>query len=575
MASNLAVLSAPARSPVQRPDMTQTAAEPTIVVVDDEQLNVELLSRIIERAGLGRCRGYSDARSALEAINGSEPDLVLLDVHLPGMDGFAAMEALQRRLSPDAFVPVVFLTGDVDRDVRTHALRAGAKDFITKPFDIDEVVLRCRNLLETRRLHQELRIHNLALLSEVHERTMALEAAHQDRLAVATALGRPRPVESSEEAATFLCREIAEYRDVAGAAIIVFGPAGRASPLAVEGSAGEPLHVGRSLPAARSEALRERASHGPWVENPVNMEGLPEGASNGSGNAPPARLLAPLHSGRSLVGVLAVAASRELDAARLATLLPTVVEYAALAGAIVGPDLLARQREVDLRRTIEAIVRRSAFKPVFQPIVDLESGRILGHEALTRFADGERPERRFADAEAIGLGVELEIACLGAALEHARSLPGEGWLSLNVSPDIVLASDVLREVVGGADMPVVLEITEHVPVDDYGTFRAAIDRVGDDVRFAIDDAGAGFSSFRHIVELRPDFVKLDIGLVRAIDSDPVRQALVSGMDYFALKTNCTLIAEGIETAAEKETLHSLAVELGQGFLLGRPAGIAA
>jgi EAL domain-containing protein (putative c-di-GMP-specific phosphodiesterase class I)/FixJ family two-component response regulator len=557
------VLSTPGHRTDAVADMIQTAAEPTIVVVDDEQLNVELLSRIIERAGLGRCLGFSDARTALAAINGSEPDLVLLDVHLPGMDGFAALDALQRRLAPDAFVPVVFLTGDVDRDVRTHALAAGAKDFITKPFDIDEVVLRCRNLLETRRLHEELRVHNRALRSEVHERTVALEAAHQDRLAVATALGRPRPVESSEEAATVLCREIADYGDVAGAVIIVFGPAGRASPLALAGSAGEPLHVGRSLPAARSAALRERASAGPWVENP------------GASASTPARLLAPLHSGRSLVGVLAVTTNRELDAGRLATLLPTVVEYAALAGAILGPNLLARQREVDLRETIEAIVRRAAFKPVFQPIVELESGRVLGHEALTRFADGERPERRFADAEALGLGVELELACMGAALEHARSLPGDGWLSLNVSPDVVLASDVLREVVGHADQPIVLEITEHLPVDDYSVFRSAIDQIGGGVRFAIDDAGAGFSSFRHIVELRPDFVKLDIGLVRAIDTDPVRQALVSGMDYFALKTNCTLIAEGIETSAEKDTLRSLAVELGQGYLLGRPEGIAA
>jgi CheY-like chemotaxis protein len=238
--------------------VTQTAPEPMIVVVDDEQLNVELLSRIIERAGLGRCLGFSDARSALDAINGSEPDLVLLDVHLPGMDGFAALEALKQRLAPDAFVPVVFLTGDVDRAVRTHALTAGAKDFITKPFDIDEVVLRCRNLLETRRLHEELKVHNQALRSEVHERTVALQAAHDDRLAVATALGRPRPVESSEEAAAALCGEIATYVDVAGAAIIVFGPAGRASPLAIEGSAGEPLHVGRSLTSNRSASLRER-----------------------------------------------------------------------------------------------------------------------------------------------------------------------------------------------------------------------------------------------------------------------------------------------------------------------------
>ena len=562
-------------SPSDRADRAKRSSAPdgeaTILVVDDERLNVELLSRIIERAHLGRCLGFEDARSALAELTRVEPDLILLDVHLPGMDGFAMLDKVKAALPPDAFVPVVFLTGDVDRAVRTRALQAGAKDFITKPFDLDEVVLRCRNLLETRRLHEELRTNNLALRSEVHERTLALEAAHRDRLAVATALGRPRPVESSEEAAEVLCREIADFGDVAGAAIIVFGPAGRASPLAVQGSLGEPLHADRTLPAARTAALRERAANGPWIEDPSN--GVV--GSSATTERSPARLMAPLHSGRSLVGVLAVATTRPLDAARLATLLPTVVEYAALAGAIVGPDLLARMRETDLRRTIEAIVGRNAFKPVFQPIVDLEEGTVLGHEALTRFDDGARPERRFADAEALGMGVELELACLGAALEHARSLPGEGWLSLNVSPDLVLASDVLSEIVAGAPRPVVLEITEHVPVNDYGEFRAAIDRVGRDVRFAIDDAGAGFSSFRHIVELKPDFVKLDIGLVRAIDTDPVRQALVSGMDYFALKTNCTLIAEGIETRAERDTLQSLAIELGQGFLLGRPEGVAA
>jgi EAL domain-containing protein (putative c-di-GMP-specific phosphodiesterase class I)/DNA-binding response OmpR family regulator len=545
--------------------------EPTIFVIEDEPANVELLSRIVERAGLGRCLGFGDAPSALAALADVEPDLVLLDVHLPGMDGFVALEELKARLPADAFVPVVFLTGDLDRATRTRALRAGAKDFITKPFDIDEVALRCRNLLETRRLHEELRANNIELRSEVHERTLALEAAHRDRLAVATALGRPRPVESSEEAAELLCREIADFVDVGGASIIVFGPAGRASPLAVEGSVGEPLRAGRSLPAARSAALRERAANGPWIEESANGNG----GSSATMERAAARLLAPLHSGRALVGVLAVATDRPLDAALLATLLPTIVEYAALAGAIVGPDLLARQRETDLRQTIEAIVQRSLFKPVFQPIVDLESSAILGHEALTRFADGARPERRFADADAIGMGVELELACLGAALEHARSLPGEGWLSLNVSPDLVLASDVLGQVVADSPRPVVLEITEHVRVHDYGEFRVAIERIGHDVRFAIDDAGAGFSSFRHIVELSPDFVKLDIGLVRAIDTDPVRQALVSGMDYFALKTNCTLIAEGIETTAERDTLQSLAIELGQGFLLGRPEGVAA
>jgi EAL domain-containing protein (putative c-di-GMP-specific phosphodiesterase class I) len=128
----------------------------------------------------------------------------------------------------------------------------------------------------------------------------------------------------------------------------------------------------------------------------------------------------------------------------------------------------------------------------------------------------------------------------------------------------------LRSILAAASCPIVLEITEHVPIGDYTAFRRALTALGRDVRFAVDDAGAGFSSFRHILELRPDFVKLDIELVRAIERDPARQAFVAGMVYFATKTGCTLIAEGIESSPERVTLRDLFVGLGQGFLLGRP-----
>jgi EAL domain-containing protein (putative c-di-GMP-specific phosphodiesterase class I)/DNA-binding response OmpR family regulator len=543
------------------------AASPTIVVIDDEPVNVMLLRRIIERAGIGRAVGYTDAREAIAAVAVDEPDLILLDVHMPFLDGFATLDAIHAGLPADAFVPILFLTADVDRDVRTRALEAGAKDFLTKPFDVDEVVLRCRNLLETRRLHMQLRHHNAALRVEVHERTTALDAANRDRLAVATALGRPRPVDTAEEAAQLLCQEIVGYDRLVGAAIIVFGTGRRAAPMAVEGSVGLPLHAGRDLAAERAAALRDRAANGPWTEDLASPSHAERGASGG----PRARILAPLHSGRELVGVLAVATTGPLDGQRLASLLPTVVEYAALAGAIMGPELLARQRDVDLRQTIESIIRRRAFSPVFQPIVKLDGGRVLGHEALTRFEDGERPERRFADAEAVGLGVQLEVTCLTAALAAAPDLASGDWLSLNVSPGLVLVPGKLKGVLRPATMPIVLEITEHVPVTDYRAFRQAIASVGPTVRFAVDDAGAGFASFRHIVELSPDFVKLDIGLVRGIDDDTARQALVAGMDFFAMRTGCTLIAEGIETEPERDTLRSLSVELGQGYLLGRPA----
>jgi EAL domain-containing protein (putative c-di-GMP-specific phosphodiesterase class I) len=114
-------------------------------------------------------------------------------------------------------------------------------------------------------------------------------------------------------------------------------------------------------------------------------------------------------------------------------------------------------------------------------------------------------------------------------------------------------------------------VTEHVAIEDYGAFRTAVKSLGSRVRVSVDDAGAGFASFRHILELRPDFVKLDIGLVREIDHDDVRQALVAGIVYFARKSGCQLIAEGIETTGERDQLRTLGVDLGQGYLLGRPA----
>jgi EAL domain-containing protein (putative c-di-GMP-specific phosphodiesterase class I)/DNA-binding response OmpR family regulator len=543
----------------------------TIVIVDDEPSNVRLLERIVERAALGRVIGFTDPAAALAAIRADEPDLVLLDVHMPGLDGFAVLEGIRAAQPSDAYLPVVFLTGDVDRATRTRALATGARDFLAKPFDVEEVALRCANLLETRRLHLELRRRNAALLTEVRDRTRDLEAAQRDRLAVATAIGRPRSVGSPEEAARMLCAELIGYDDVIGAAIVVFAPGGRASALATDGMPGELLPIGRNLPVARATELRARAANGAWTEDAARSSATDGLSGDGDG---PARVAAPIHAGRDIVGVLLLATDRRLDAARLATLLPTAVEYAALAGAILGPDLLNRQRDVDLRRTVESLIRRRAFAPVFQPIVDLENGATLGYEALTRFSDGERPERRFADADAVGLGVELELACLQAALANAGSLRG-GWLSLNVSPDLVLATDRLGQALERSPSPVVLEITEHLPVTDYLAFRRAIDELGDGVQVAIDDAGAGFSSFRHIVELAPQFVKLDIGLVRGIDHDPVRQALVSGMDFFALKTGCRLIAEGVETPDERDMLRTLSVELGQGFLLGPPAAAPA
>ena len=136
-----------------------------------------------------------------------------------------------------------------------------------------------------------------------------------------------------------------------------------------------------------------------------------------------------------------------------------------------------------------------------------------------------------------------------------------------------MKSPRLRPLLRQVGRDVVLEITEHAEIADYIAFRAAVTALGSKVRLAVDDAGAGFASLRHILELRPDFVKLDQSLVAGVDGDEARRAMIVGLHHFASATACRLIAEGIETSGERKVLHALGIPLGQGYLLGRPAPV--
>jgi EAL domain-containing protein (putative c-di-GMP-specific phosphodiesterase class I) len=153
-------------------------------------------------------------------------------------------------------------------------------------------------------------------------------------------------------------------------------------------------------------------------------------------------------------------------------------------------------------------------------------------------------------------------------------LPAGRWLSVNLSPQLITHEHALAEIMAALDRPLVIEITEHQSVPDPLALRAAIRSLGPNVRLAVDDAGAGVANFGHIVGLRPDFVKLDIGLVNGIHRDVGRQALMVGMRHFARSAGCRLIAEGIESAAEADTVAALGCEFGQGHLFGaaQPAG---
>ena len=232
--------------------------------------------------------------------------------------------------------------------------------------------------------------------------------------------------------------------------------------------------------------------------------------------------------------------------------------------------------DVEIRRRIEGLLATSAFTIACQPVIDLHSGALVGAEALARFPGppDQPPDLWFADAARVGLGVPLELAAFRKALKLIGRLPGSCYLAINISPHAVRTPElpVLIEAAGGSR--VLVELTEHVRVDDYYQLRqtlAEIRKKG--ARLAIDDTGAGFASMAHILQLAPDVIKLDRGLTAGVDVDPVRRALAGALVSFAADTGAQVLAEGIETGDEVKVLRELGIRYGQGFYLGRPGPV--
>jgi EAL domain-containing protein (putative c-di-GMP-specific phosphodiesterase class I)/DNA-binding NarL/FixJ family response regulator len=212
---------------------------------------------------------------------------------------------------------------------------------------------------------------------------------------------------------------------------------------------------------------------------------------------------------------------------------------------------------------------------VYQPIVELEDHRVVGMEALSRFPDtgsGWTVDRWFAVATEVGLGAELELACARTALADLGSIPRDRFVSVNLSHRAA-ESDAWIELLDGVDADrVVVEITEHEAVEDYDRLMAALGRVRDrGTRVAIDDAGAGFASLRHILRIEPDIIKLDVSLTRDVHAHPPQRALAAALVSFADELGMSVIAEGVERQEEQDTLIELGVRLGQGYFMGRPA----
>lgn len=234
------------------------------------------------------------------------------------------------------------------------------------------------------------------------------------------------------------------------------------------------------------------------------------------------------------------------------------------------------QREVQLiRERIEHVIDGDLIVPAFQPIVDLSTGQRVGLEALSRFPaePAQSPEVWFNDADRVELRAELELAAARTAIRRFREVSPAGYLALNASPETLdQCGSLLDEL---ASHQVVIEITEHAAIDDYEALAPALDRLRSrGALLAVDDAGAGFASLRHALHLSPDIIKLDVSLTHGVDQDSRRRALATGLIGFAAELGAAIVAEGIETQAELDTLRDLGVTYGQGFFLAEPAPLS-
>lgn len=241
------------------------------------------------------------------------------------------------------------------------------------------------------------------------------------------------------------------------------------------------------------------------------------------------------------------------------------------AAVIIEPGVKEAARQAEIESRILPVLDTTGLSVVLQPIVDLKTGSRVGAEALSRFPRewGLGPDAVFEQAHSIGVGGELELLAVeraAASLQHMTE-----YLAVNLSPGLIVDPRGQR-LLGSLPLErIVLEVSEHDPVDDYPALCAAIEPLrARGMRLAIDDAGAGFSSLRHIVLMSPDIIKLDRSIVDGVSHDRVLTPLVRSLVQFAHEAGATTVAEGVETYEDADALVTLGVDLGQGWHFGRP-----
>jgi EAL domain-containing protein (putative c-di-GMP-specific phosphodiesterase class I)/CheY-like chemotaxis protein len=514
---------------------TSGTTNPSLVLVaEDDTVQRLAITRMIEREGFDVISAETGA-GAIALADAHQPDLMIIDAVMPQMSGFEVIAAIRARPGMTT-TPAIVVSGLADIESRLNAFAIGADDFMVKPVNRTELVARVRAQLRTvdawyGRMH--------SMMSDLR----AIRHRISDSEHVAT------PADAAKSLLPHFPAELG------CSTLVTIDAVGRRE------WASAPFYP-EDLADLDLQRVRPRAG---GIQLDLGDRRACPLCGAATGSALIATDAGSWDTGRAVL----VVGCLERGVADLRVVAEEVADACSV---VLSERMRNWESDLELVNWLDDVIERQAFEIVFQPIVDMQSGRVIAQEALARFDDGTAPGQVFRVAVALDRRVALELALVETALRQAVALPDGVRIHVNVSPATAL-TDRLRDSVAGSSRRIVLEITENAlfSSSNADALRGSIPA---SCLLAADDVGAGYAGLSQLLEYRPDIVKIDRAVVAGIDTDPARQALVAGLVQFAQATRAFVVGEGIERDEEWQTLRTLGVDFGQGYYFARPMSVS-